>query len=162
MWLVIFLIRNQPASLDKLQRKLDTVQRQIQEPCYINKRFLSNSISWFIFASKSLFLSCSKVKFKENSKIFLIWLSRSSRLFFKKWVNNKLKSNESFLLHIFHYILQYTNITNLTKRFEMIVTAILRKNLALSISNYNDDSCLRKTKCRSQHAHFCVLSNWCC
>ena len=51
------------------------------------------------------------------------------QLLFKRWVNNKPKLDESSLLHIFYYILQYIIIPSLTKRFEMMMTATLRKNL---------------------------------
>ena len=63
---------------------------------------------------------------------------------FKRWVNNKLKLDESSLLHIFYYILQYTIIPSLTKCFEMMVTATLRKNLGSPIPKQNDDSCLQE------------------
>ena len=48
---------------------------------------------------------------------------------------------------------------SLTKRFEIMVTATIKKNLGPSLLKHNDDSCLRKTKSRKQHALFCVLPN---
>ena len=40
--------------------------------------------------------------------------------------------------------LKYTNILNLTKHFEIMVTATLRKNLRLSVLKHNEDSCLQE------------------
>ena len=44
VYLVIFFIRNQPASLDMLQNELVKVHRRIREPCYIKERSLSDKI----------------------------------------------------------------------------------------------------------------------
>ena len=44
------------------------------------------------------------------------------QIFFKRWVNNKLKLYESFLLHIFCYIIYYTIIPSLPKNFDIMVT----------------------------------------
>ena len=79
---------------------------------------------------------------------------------FKRWGNNKLKLDQPSLF-MFSTIL-YTIIPSLTKLFEMMVTATLMKNLRPPMPKQNDDSCLRKTKSCSQHALFCVLSNWRC
>ena len=54
------------------------------------------------------------------------------------------KQIESSLLHIFYYILQYTITPSLTKRFEMMVTATIGKNLGPPLSKQNDDPCLQE------------------
>ena len=59
---------------------------------------------------------------------------------FKRRVNNKSMLDESSLLHIFYYIL-YTIIPSLTRRFEMMVTATLKKNFGHPMLKQKDDSC---------------------
>ena len=79
---------------------------------------------------------------KKKQTIFEFTLSFFQALF-KKWRNNKPKLDQSSLLHIFYYTLWYTIIPSLTKRFEMVVTGILRKNLGPPMPKQNDDSCLQ-------------------
>ena len=62
----------------------------------------------------------------------------------KRRKNNKLKLDESSLLRVFYYILQYTIIPSLTERFEIMVIATLRKNLRPTILKQNHDSCLQE------------------
>ena len=76
---------------------------------------------------------------------------------FKRWVNNKPKLNYSSLLHIFYYILYYAIIPSLTKHFEIMLTAALRKNLGPPMPKQNDDSCLLEDQeFYSTNMHFFV------
>ena len=97
---------------------------------------------YYIWLSKNF-----KEDFKEFQRRFRNIYKFTLLLFqalFKRGIKNKTKIDESSLLHIFYYILQYTIIPSLTKQFEVMVTATLRKNLGHPIPKQNNDSCIQE------------------
>ena len=145
------------------------MSREIIKDYFLLNIYLISNLGKFramqlwIWPSKLSFRAVILIKSEFQNRFWIIFdfiLSFFQSLF-KRWVNNKLKLDESSLLHIFYYILYFTVILSLAKRFEMMVTAAFRKNLGPPVPKQNDDSCLPKTKNSSQHALFRVLSNWC-
>ena len=74
---------------------------------------------------------------------------------FTRWVNNKLKYNTSHFYLIFSITFRSTLLYSITQKcFEIMVAAILGKNLGPPMSKRSNDSISRKTKSCRQHASF--------
>ena len=96
--------------------------------------------------------SWPKVKFKEDFlNIFHFTLPLFHALF-KRWISIKI-------IVTLVWFTPYYN--RLTKRFEIMARATVRKNLGSPMPKQSDDSVFQKIKSSRQHARFCGLSNWC-
>ena len=83
----------------------------------------------------------SESEFQKRFLNILEFILSFFQALFKRWANNKRKLDESFLPHIINTI-----IASLTKRFEMMVTVTLRKNLGSLMPKQNDDSWLQQNQ----------------
>ena len=128
--------------------KVQTSREIIKHYFLLNIYLISNlgkfrAMQLWIWPSKLSFRAVILIKSEFQNRFWIIFdfiLSFFQSLC-KRWVNNKLKLDESSLLHIFYYILYFTVILSLAKRFEMMVTAAFRKNhldvFSLTV-NHND------------------------
>ena len=110
---------------------------------YISNPGKFRAIRLWVWSSKVSFTTALLIKSEFFENIFDLTLS-FLQASFKRWVNNKQMFYESPLLRIFYYIWWYTIISILIKRFEVMLTATLGKNLGPSMPEQSDDSCLQE------------------
>ena len=130
------------------------VTRNYYYELLLNMNFISNlgkfgAIRLWIWPSKVSFttIALTEKEFQRRFRnIFDFNHSFFQALQYGETINLSFKSHLYFIF------------SSLTKRFEIMVTATLRKNLGPSMMTHF----FRKTKSRKQHVLFCVLLHWCC
>ena len=122
--------------------------------CYydllLNMNLISNlgkfrAIRLWVWPSKVSFtaIALTKEEFQRRFRNILDFNHLFFQALFKIWVTINW-SYESHLYFIFSTILKYTNMPSLTKCFEKMVAATLKKNLGHSMLKHNDNSCLQE------------------